>query len=94
MSPHEKRLRAAIWALIDTFEGAIHQHDSKGKGGQHVTYTGDFGSLGMSAVTQMRRWVKDLRAALDDKWPVSREEWKVLFPNTSETDLDELFKDR
>lgn len=88
------RNRAAIWAVIDMFDGAVANFESRGKGGQHVPYHGDFASMPPSAATQMQRWSRDLRASLRDEWPTTREEFAAMYPNTSATALDEMFKER
>lgn len=93
MTDDPRRLRAAIWAVIDLFEGAVANFESKGKGGQHVPYMGDFANLVPSAAGQMRRWARDLRCALKGEWPMTREEFKAAY-GTSDATLDELYKER
>lgn len=88
------RLRAAIWAVIDMFDGASYNFRNRDKGGQHVPYHGDFASMPPSAASQMDRWSRDLRMALADKWPMNREEWTAMFPQTDSAALDEMFKER
>jgi hypothetical protein len=89
-----RRLRAAIWAVIDVFEGAAANFESKGKGGQRVTYTGDFANMAPSAATQMRRWAQDLRCALKNEWPMLREEYVKAFGTTDSESLDYMFRER
>jgi hypothetical protein len=88
-----ERLRAAIWAVIDLFEGAIANFESRGKGGQHVPYTGDFANMPPSAVSQMQRWARDLRSALKGRWPMTRKEFKDMY-GTDEASLDTMFQNR
>lgn len=91
-----RRLRAAIWALIDAFEAAAAHHEWKmaGGGGQHVSYHGDFASMTPSGVSQMRRWARDLRSALKNEWPMLREEFVEHYGAASGEALDEMFKER
>lgn len=88
------RLRAAIWSVIDTFEGAVRAFESRGAGGQHVPYHGDFSSVTPSTVSQMRRWIRDLRCALKNEWPMLRHEFVAMYPHIDAAALDEMFKDR
>lgn len=87
------RLRAAIWAIIDTFDAAVANFESRGKGGQQVPFHGDFASMPPSSAQTMRRWSRDLREALRDKWPMLRAEFKAMH-GTDEAALDEMFKER
>lgn len=73
MSDADKRLRvahAALLSMAETFESAVANYESRGKGGQHVPYHGDFAQLPPSAVSQMRRWARDLREAIKGSWPM------------------------
>lgn len=56
-----KRAEQVLDALAGEFERAIHHHESRGKGGQQVTFTGDFASVGPSVVGRMRWWLRDMR---------------------------------
>lgn len=94
MSDTERRLRAAIWAVIDCFEGAVANFESRGKGGQHVPYMGDFASMPPSAASQMRRWARDLRSALRNEWPMLREEFIAAYGTTDVAALDAMFPER
>ena len=89
-----ERLRAAIWSVIDAFEAAIANFESKGKGGQHTTYTGDFRMMSPSGNMHMKRWVRDLRDALAGKWPMTRDEFVKHYPNTDGSSLDYMFRKR
>lgn len=64
-----KRLRAAIQDIVDTFDAALRAHDNRGRGGQHVPYQGDFSSVPPSTLSEIRRWSRDLKRALGGKWP-------------------------
>jgi hypothetical protein len=88
------RLRAAIWAVIDMFEGACANFDSRGKGGQHVPYHGEFSSMTPSTRNQLGRWSYDLRQALSNEWPMTRGEFVAMFPDTPTDALDHMFKER
>ena len=94
MSDTERRLQAAIWAVIDCFEGAVANQENRGKGGQHVPYCGDFANMTPSSVSQMRRWARDLRSALRNEWPMLREEFVAAYGMTDEAALDAMFKER
>lgn len=74
-----KRLRAAIQAMVDTFDGALLEHDSRNRGGQHVPYHGDFSSIPPSTLSDIRRWSRDLKLALEGKWPMTHEEYSMIF---------------
>ena len=91
---HTNRLEAALYAMIDCFDGAVANHDSRSKGGQHVSYHGDFASMPPSSVGQMRRWSRDLRAAIAGTWPMTRAEYAAAYPATTDAALDELFTRR
>jgi len=89
-----RSLRAALWAVIDLFEGAVANFESRGKGGQHVPYHGDFASMPPSAAHQMQRWSRDLRCALKGEWPMTREEWMARWPNTDPAEIDYMYRNR
>lgn len=84
----------ALWAIIDTFEAAVRAQEARCAGGQHVPYHGDFASVGPSTIGQMRRWTRDLRAALKDQWPMTREEYAAAWPQTDRAELDRMFAPR
>ncbi len=75
----ERRLRAAISSVIAEFERAVSYHETQDQSGMRVPYHGDFRSVGPSTVDQMRRWIRDLNDALDDKWPLLEEEMTALY---------------
>lgn len=89
-----ERLEAALYSMIDCFDGAVASFEDRGKGGQHVSYHGDFASIPPSAVGQMRRWSRDLRAAIAGTWPMTRAEYAAAYPSTTEAALDEIFTRR
>jgi hypothetical protein len=49
-------LQEELIYIKDTFEAALNARSQKG--GQQVSYSGDFQSIGPSTITQMMRWVK------------------------------------
>lgn len=86
-----ERLRRALWSVIDTFEGAVANFRSRGAGGQHVPYHGDFSQMPPSTVAQMERWARDLRSALRGEWPYTKEEWVREWGSAG---VEEMFKER
>jgi len=60
---NKNRATSILNALASEFERAIRHHENKGKGGQQVTFTGDFASVGPSVVQRMRWWLREMRAA-------------------------------
>ena len=90
----ERRLRAAIWAVIDMFEGAVANQENRGRGGQHVPYHGDFATMSPSSVGQMRKWARDLREALKGKWPMLREEYLKTYGMEPSDSIDYMFRER
>jgi hypothetical protein len=94
MAGERDRLRAAVWAVIDMFEGACANFDSRGKGGQHVPYHGEFSTMTPSTRNQLGRWSYDLRQALSNTWPMTRDEFVAMFPDTPTDALDHMFKER
>ena len=49
--------------LCDEFTAAVRHHETRGAGGQQVSYLGPFASVGPSVVGEMRRWVVRLSDA-------------------------------
>lgn len=60
------RLREALESVATEFEQTVAHIDSKGKGGQHVPFHGDFASACQlpSFCSRARWWATHLRAAL------------------------------
>jgi hypothetical protein len=94
LEAERERRTAAIWAVIDMFDGAVRNFETRSAGGQHVPYHGDFASMPPSAASQMRRWIRDLMEALHDRWPMNRAEFTAMFPNTPADALDHMFRER
>jgi chromosome segregation ATPase len=51
-------------AFVEIAEAAIRHHENRGKGGQQVSYHGDFAMVPPSAVSRLRWWADCFRAAL------------------------------
>jgi hypothetical protein len=62
-------LEHALESITDEFERTVAYADSRGKGGQHVPFHGDFASACQSPsfVSRARWWATHLRAALKTK---------------------------
>ena len=60
--PPDRRL-LLLDGLCHEFEAAIYHHENKGKGGQQVSFHGDFYSVGPGTIGRMRWWVRELRRA-------------------------------
>jgi hypothetical protein len=94
LAAERDRRTAAIWAVVDAFDGAVRNFETRGQGGQHVPYHGDFASMPPSTASQMRRWIRDLMEALHDRWPMNRTEFSAAYPSVDTKALDEMFKER
>jgi len=88
-----KRLRAALRSIAEDCESAVQANECRGKGGQQVPFHGPFSSGPPSMYTALRRMTRDVRDALDYKWPMTREEYASCFPNVSAAALDHMFRD-
>ena len=74
---HEKvvasvaRLREALEGIAEEFESTVRHIDSKGRGGQHVPFHGDFASACQlpSFCSRAKWWATHLRAALKETEP-------------------------
>jgi hypothetical protein len=53
---------ALLTVLADEFDRAAR--DKLDRGGQHVSYHGDFANIGHGAALKMRRWAKEIREAI------------------------------
>ena len=62
----DERIRAVLTALTEEFQATIRHHDNRGKGGQQVTFTGDFASVGPGTLSRMRWWLREMQAALGE----------------------------
>ena len=62
----DERVRATLAALTGEFERAVRHHENRGKGGQQVTFTGDFASVGPGTLQRMRWWLREMKAALGE----------------------------
>ena len=60
------RLRIALDGITEEFERTVRHVDSKGKGGQHVPFHGDFASACQlpSFISRARWWATHLRTAI------------------------------
>lgn len=61
-----ERCVALLRSLLGEFDGAVYHHENRGKGGQHVSFYGDFANVAPSAVGRMRWWAREMRQALGD----------------------------
>lgn len=57
-------LKAIAEAFASEAEAAVQHHENKNKGGQQVSFHGDFASIGPSVVGRLRWWVREFREAL------------------------------
>ncbi len=58
---------ALAWELTiikEEFDRTVEHFENKGKGGQQVTFTGDFCAVGPSVVSRMRWWSRRWSKAL------------------------------
>lgn len=62
----DERIRAILTALAGEFESAVRHHENRGKGGQQVTFTGDFASVGPGTLQRMRWWLREMKTALGE----------------------------
>lgn len=56
-----QRAEAAIEAFATTVDDAARHHESRGRGGQHVPFTGDFASMPPSSMVRLKWWVRHLK---------------------------------
>lgn len=61
------KLEAAAVSFIDAFERAERHNETRGMGGQHVPFHGEFCSAPPSVMGQLRRFAREMKAALDAK---------------------------
>ena len=62
----DERVRAILTALAGEFQATIRHHENRGRGGQQVTFTGDFASVGPGTLSRMRWWLREMQAALGE----------------------------
>lgn len=67
MSPgSDERVRAILTALAGEFRATVRHHENRGKGGQQVTFTGDFASVGPGTLSRIRWWLREMESALGE----------------------------
>lgn len=58
-----------IWQVVQAFsdavDAALKNNERRGKGGQQVSFHGDFASAPPSTLIQLRRWADELTSAAD-----------------------------
>lgn len=59
-------LEKILRAITTTFEAAVRHAETKGSGGQQVSFHGDFGHVPPSAVTRMKWWAREFRNVLKE----------------------------
>lgn len=57
------RVRDLAEAFVETVQAAVHNHRGA-KGGQHVSFHGDFAHITPSVVRDLERWAREFQAAL------------------------------
>jgi len=62
-------LRAVVEAFITTVDAAIESFARRGKGGQQAPFHGDFcpDSVGPSAISRLKWWVREMKMALGER---------------------------
>lgn len=60
--PRSEAIEAMLVAIGEEFDREIAHRETRG--GQQVTHTGDFASVGPSALNAMKRWSRDFRRVL------------------------------
>lgn len=60
-----QRAEAAIEAFATTVDDAARHHESRGAGGQHVPFYGDFASAPPSVMVRLKWWAKHLKESKD-----------------------------
>lgn len=68
MSPEDearyRALAAYVEAFVVTAEAAVRNQETKGHGGQHVSFHGDFACIQPSVTARLRWWAAEGREAL------------------------------
>lgn len=67
MSGGTADIRAVVEAFAETVEAACAAHKNQYKGGQQVSFHGDFcpGSIGPSGLVRLKWWIRELKFALE-----------------------------
>lgn len=60
---YRAKMEPLVLQLCDEFAAAVRHHETRGAGGQQVSYLGPFASVGPSVVGEMRRWLARLSDA-------------------------------
>lgn len=62
-------LERALESICDEFDATVRHFENRGKGGQQVSFHGDFANVAPSTIIAMRRWSADLREVLAGTHP-------------------------
>jgi hypothetical protein len=63
-APPADKVTSAILAFCDAVAAASRAHDQRGKGGQHVSFHGDFAGAHPGVLNRLEWWARHLRSVL------------------------------